>query len=72
MEYYSFSSFPTIFFLLDLFIYLKVRVTQREERQREREREREVFHLLVHSPIGRNDRSCTDPKPEAELPLDLL
>ena len=43
-------------FFKDLFIYLKVRVTQRE---------REVFHLLVHSPDGRNGRSCANPKPGA-------
>ena len=50
-----------------IFIYLKVRVIQREERQREREREREreVFHPMVHSPIGCNGRSCVNPKPGA-------
>ncbi|XP_051710038.1 homer protein homolog 1 isoform X1 [Oryctolagus cuniculus] len=31
-------------------------------REAEAEREREVFHPLVHSPIGRNSRSYADPK----------
>ena len=49
-----------LFFLRFIYLFESQSYTEREG-----EAEREVFHLLVHSPIGHNGQSCADPKPGA-------
>ena len=60
LEVLSFFTLFSLNFLRFIYLFESQSYTERGEADRERETEREVFHPMVHSPIGRNGRSCTD------------